>query len=47
MEVDSGEATKLWDDSRVKHVVQCILSTYSKLNPGEKFDKLFRTEATR
>ena len=40
---DSG---RFWDDPRVKFVIQCILSSFPKLTPGEKFDKLFRTEAT-
>lgn len=48
MAADSGgDTAKFWDDPRVKYVVQCVLATYSKLSPGEKFDKLFRTEATR
>lgn len=39
--------SSFWDDLRVEFVVQCIQSTYPKLAPGQKFDKLFKTEATR
>eukprot|EP00985_Skeletonema_marinoi_P019512 scaffold11214_cov104-Skeletonema_marinoi.AAC.1 len=42
----SDDPASIWDDPRVNFVVQCIQSTHSKLSPGAKFDKLFRTEAT-
>jgi hypothetical protein len=42
-----AENLAFWDDPRVEFVVRCIQSTYSKLTPGPKFDKLFQTEATR
>ncbi|KAL7445854.1 hypothetical protein ACHAXM_010428 [Skeletonema potamos] len=44
--VDGDDPASFWDDPRVTFVVQCIQSTHSKLSPGAKFEKLFRTEAT-
>ena len=44
---DNEDPVTFWDDPQVQFIVQCILSTYPKLAPGAKFDKLFRTEATR
>ena len=46
MTIDS-ESGRFWDDPRVEFVTQCILSSYPQLLLGEKFDKLFQTEATR
>ena len=46
--IDNDDApTSLWDDGRTKVIVGHILSTYPKLSPGAKFDKLFQTDANR
>ena len=45
---DNDDAlASLWDDRRTKLIVGHVLSTYPKLSPGAKFDKLFQTDANR
>lgn len=44
---DDDDPARFWDDPRVRFIVQSALTTHPKLAPGAKFEKSFRTEATR
>ena len=44
---DDNDDVDIWSSARVQFLVNRILVTFPKLNPGAKFDKAFRTEANR
>ena len=46
MSDDEGETT-IFDSPAVAYIKKKIFSTYPKLTPGAKFDKLLNTEENR